>query len=491
MSLPKRTSQIKHKKNFKKKKAAKKTPKPILHKHSKQEQSQIKKIDNRIGNFFSKSSLDEIARKTGFLIRTSPITPFIFFYALSMGLLGVNLSLDLLAININAIFGTDLTGAAFSARMGEKKSLSFLKSCFKCFLSVQLESAFDNKFDTIFSMFKQVLLEDSTVVELNGKVGTKLKGSGGCASKSSLKLNWLFNICSYSAVSVDLYSGSTPDRKIAEKNIGHIKKGVLMIRDLGYFVINTLRMIEKKGAYYLSRIPKGSYLYLNEEDETPLDINEFFKKLTSRGKSAIIRIFIGKVERFSTTLILQKVPKWVLKQRIKQYKKKNSGKLPSDDFVIWARYSVYITNIPKELMTEDGEKREFRELIMEIYRVRWQIELLFKKFKSKIKLNLIKGKTKTHVLCAVYGKLISILLSLILLSYAASKRYKGREISLSKVTAWLISAGRLAKAVREGTFAMLFSDLCGEFKLLSKDLRKRQTALECIEESFQCKKMVA
>jgi hypothetical protein len=452
----------------------------------------IKGINSRVNSFFEKSNLNEIAKKTGYLIRNAPITPFIFIYALSMGFYGVNISLDMLAINMNSIFSTDLTGSAFSIRMGEQKSVLYLKSCFEKFLTIQLDSAFNNKFHGIFAMFKGVLLEDSTVIELNERVSKALKGSGGAASKSSVKLNWVFNICSYAAVAVDIFSGSTPDRKNSKKSLKHIKRGMLIVRDLGYFVIGTLRMIAQKGAYYLSRIPKGTFLYLNENETKPLDIQSFFKEVTRGNRSIKIPIFIGKEERFSTNLILQKVPNWVLKQRVKRFKKKNSGRSPSDDFITWAKYSVYITNIPDKLVTiNDDDFNSIEILIMEIYKIRWQIEILFKKFKSKIKLNIIRGKNKNSVLSLIYGKLISILLSLMVLSYAASENHNSREISLWKVTSWLISEGRLAKAILNGTLGALYCNLCKQFKLLCKDRRKRNTALEELEKAFQWERMAA
>src|SRR5271154_3536853 len=48
----------------------------------------LKIINSNINNFFGNINLTEIAKKTGYLIRNSAITPFIFMYALSMGLFG-------------------------------------------------------------------------------------------------------------------------------------------------------------------------------------------------------------------------------------------------------------------------------------------------------------------------------------------------------------------------------------------------------------------
>jgi hypothetical protein len=410
-----------------------------------------------------------------------------------MGLFGSSISLDTLALEMNSIFGTSLTGCAFSLRMGQKKSVNFLRACFESLIATQLESSFENKFGTIFTRFKDVILEDSTMIELNEKTKEFFKGSGGAASKSSLKLNWVFNLCRYAAISVDTYSGNTPDQKNAKKSIKHLRKGMLIIRDLGYFSFEALKKISKKGAYYLSRLSKNICVYRNIDDKEPLDLSAFLKRITTGGKSAKVCVYLGREERLSVDLIVQKVPRWVWQQRVKKYKRKKNGKPLSSEFIALARYSIYITNIPDELWTNISSEidKNISIIIIEIYKVRWQIELLFKKFKSTIKLHIIKGQSKDRVLSLIYGRLIAIMLVLMVLSYAASHTYNGREISLWKVTNWLIRKDRLANAILEGAFSSLYSDIIRVFNLVCKDRRKRKTALELAEEALRNEKMVA
>lgn len=91
----------------------------------------------------------------------------------------------------------------------------------------------------------------------------------------------------------------------------------------------------------------------------------------------------------------------------------------------------------------------------------------------------------------IYGRLIAIMLVLMVLSYAASHTYNGREISLWKVTNWLVQKDRLANAILEGTFSSLYSDIIRAFNLVCKDRRKRKTALELVEEAMRNEKMIA
>jgi hypothetical protein len=439
----------------------------------------IKQIDQRVGKFFNKINLLHIARITKYYIKESPITPFIFIYALSFELFGYNTSLDLLAIQINTLFKIDITAQAFCARMSQKKSVNFLKEAFEAMINVQIAYSFPNSYQSIFGMFKGVELEDSTTIILNEKV-KEFKGSGGAASKSSFKLNWLFNICNCSTVDVNILSGKTPDQKIAHKNLKYLKKkkGTLLIRDLGYFAISALKTIAKFNCYFLSRLVKGTLIYLHENDQDPVNIKLFFQKITRGGRSSKFLVYIGQ-ERYPVWLIVQKVPNWVLKKRIKQYKSKHSWKFPSEEYIEWSKYTIFITNILDELL--ENANCDIKTLVFEIYRLRWQIELLFKSFKSTMKIHCIKGKNKNRVLCLIYGKLIAIMLAMTVLSYAASQNYKGRELSIGKVADWLVNDKRLAKAILQGDFGDIFIDCLRHFKLLSKDKRKRETSQETVQ----------
>lgn len=69
------------------------------------------------------------------------------------------------------------------------------------------------------------------------------------------------------------------------------------------------------------------------------------------------------------------------------------------------------------------------EQVLTIYRVRWQIELLFKLYKSHIKLDELKGKPY-RVLCELYAKLCAILIFHGMVS--CTELEKNTELSLTK-----------------------------------------------------------
>jgi hypothetical protein len=125
------------------------------------------------------------------------------------------------------------------------------------------------------------------------------------------------------------------------------------------------------------------------------------------------------------------------------------------------------------------------EVIVTVYRIRWQIELLFKQWKSLLQIRVLTGTRPERIKCLLYGRLTTITMVMRLCAYAAwyAAAVLHREISLYKLIAWLKRTGRFAHAIHEGTIEALYSDLRRDMApLLCKQKRKRQTSQQLLEE---------
>lgn len=65
--------------------------------------------------------------------------------------------------------------------------------------------------------------------------------------------------------------------------------------------------------------------------------------------------------------------------------------------------SIYITNFPENVPAKE---------VSELYRYRWQVELVFKSWKSDMKVNFYGDMKKERWECHFYAELILLLLSL-------------------------------------------------------------------------------
>ena len=87
-----------------------------------------------------------------------------------------------------------------------------------------------------------------------------------------------------------------------------------------------------------------------------------------------------------------------IEKSIRQIKKANKGrKDPSELQHIWNRYIVTVTSLSDEISTER---------VLGLYRMRWQIELIFKRFKSIFGGGKFSARKEDAVKAWFYGKLL-------------------------------------------------------------------------------------
>jgi len=114
------------------------------------------------------------------------------------------------------------------------------------------------------------------------------------------------------------------------------------------------------------------------------------------------RVWVGKRGHLSARLLIQRVPQEVADQRRRRIRKtaRDKGITPSAAALALADWTILLTNIPAELLT-------LSEALV-IAKVRWQIELLFKLWKSHGKLDCWRTDKPARILCEVYAKLLSM-----------------------------------------------------------------------------------
>lgn len=176
-------------------------------------------------------------------------------------------------------------------------------------------------------------------------------------------------------------------------------------------------------------------------------------------------------------MIVYRAPEGVINERRRKAKKsaQKKGKTLSREYLEWLDYSFYITNVGKETWVA--------EIVGTIYRLRWQIELVFKQWKQLFRIDVMKGTRAERIRCLLYGRLIMI--HIVTQICAASAWYchstMGREVSAVKLIQWLRRKGRLCKAMVNNTLSALMEELLNSFfKGLLKQKRRRKTTLALI-----------
>jgi len=151
------------------------------------------------------------------------------------------------------------------------------------------------------------------------------------------------------------------------------------------------------------------------------------------------------------------------------------GTIRTKKYLEWLEFSFFMTNVPAKVWSA--------KVVGTIYRLRWQIELIFKNWKSLLNIDILKGTRTERIKCLVYGRLISVLVITMLCRFASiiAQFQFFRAISFHKVIQWLLRKERLSRAICFHTRCVLLVDLSSDILTLCKQKRKRKTTQELID----------
>jgi hypothetical protein len=115
-----------------------------------------------------------------------------------------------------------------------------------------------------------------------------------------------------------------------------------------------------------------------------------------------VPIRLGVTHQLSARLLAQKVPQDVANQRRRKLKAaaRRKGQMVSATRLALADWTIFVTNVPPALLT-------VQEALV-VARTRWQIELLFKLWKSHGRVDQSRSTKPWRVLCEVYAKLLAM-----------------------------------------------------------------------------------
>ena len=115
------------------------------------------------------------------------------------------------------------------------------------------------------------------------------------------------------------------------------------------------------------------------------------------------KIFIGK-EKHPVRLVASLIDEDAINKRRRSANRaaQRHGRQISKKKASLLKYCLFITNVPVSVFSSTA--------IMAMYRARWRVELIFKQWKSCLKLHLFKGYNRERLHCFLYGRLIMILL---------------------------------------------------------------------------------
>jgi hypothetical protein len=407
--------------------------------------NELKLFANELKKYFSKNELEKIARGKKFIQRRGLVEAwqmlnFCCFSNLDMA----NDTLVKLSSRFSINSGKSISSQAIDQRFNEKCVL-FLKSIFHSLLNekISYQTAIPTKLDC---KFNRIRVLDSTAFQVPENYKIEYPGSGGSANTAGIKIQLEYELKSGEFINVQEGPGSDSDNTFGTKIRSSIGKNDLILRDLGYFSIEEFKAIEKSEAFYISRLKPNIAVYVENDNiqyykNGSIKKSSIFKRINLKDiintmkpgeLTELTDVYIGRDNKYKTRLIVYRLTEKQLLERRKKTLQiaKKKGIKKSSNTMDLLEISMYITNIPVEMI--DLQK------IYKLYTLRWQVEIIFKIWKSIYHVNKLKKVKIERFQCQLYGKLILILISSTVMFkirkiLLIKENREGSEIKLSQV----------------------------------------------------------
>jgi hypothetical protein len=320
---------------------------------------------------------DELAKSTGFIQRQRQITGAGFAQALILGgLAQANASRK--QIHQQALeAGMRLSVQGFDQRFTSKAG-DFMQALLAASLNEVVQSTVQR---VPLPQFKGVYITDCTRLPWQFR---------------ALKLGLRFELQQgeFKACLMDI---KTNDQKAAVVD-ADLPKGALHLGDLGFFKLGRFRKWQQQGVYWLSRYKIGTIL--RRLDGQTLDLKSF---LTGTEEVRMKVLVGGGKHPLEAQLVAAPLSQDALAQR--QGRLKEQARLdqrpPSaaqSELIAW---TIYLSNIPD---------LSFEQAFI-LARTRWQIELIFKLWKSHAAILRSRSADPLRQFCEGIGKLVGVLIA--------------------------------------------------------------------------------
>lgn len=380
----------------------------------------LKGLQQKLSRIVSLAKVNELALGSGFIQRKArKLLPLDFVLSFFMCLKRGSCSLSQWAAELQGLCGRALSKQGLHERLNQGAE----RFC-KGLLSYVLQHCVgqSKQLQSVLCGFASVLLQDSTCFSLKDSLRPYYRGNTACGVKKAVvRLKTIWDLRALQL----LHWGITPythnDQSAVANVHPYVRKGVLVLRDLGYYSMDSFKKIAGRGAYFLSRLRFNTSLY--DQVGRPLSLKKLLKQ------KVVDRHLLLCKEHLPVRLVMLPVSKAVWQRRIERAKKDRDHRSHhSPLYYKFLGYDVFVTNC------EHLSAHKLRSL----YTLRWQVEVLFKALKTgalNTKALLLEIRTNPHRV----GVVLSLMLCFVLLtfSYLYQPFYLQLPLSVLKVLRWM------------------------------------------------------
>lgn len=398
--------------------------------------------------WFQPATFERLARHSRWLIRRGKIDAFEFIVGLVFG----QMSALRLTLNAQASSYSEAVSRQAVDQRYNQRAVTYCKEAFAHCLSESLAQAPTSKWaGQLAAQFKAVYLVDSTAFDCPDSLATLYPGCGGAASEANVKVLLRYEYLQGQFEPKAVVPGRRNDQGLASELIPGLRALELYLLDMGFFTLALLRAFQQAQAYYAMPCPRSVSLWQEDGQgqRIALDLGHALRT-SDQGVVEWSQVQLGAVsaQAVSTRLVAYRLNEESAgRQRagLREAARKQ-GRQPTAAALELAGWRILLTNAPTDRLPTHA--------LGYCYRIRWQIELIFKQCKSVLRLDVTEARNNIHrVQCEIWARLIA---AVVLFRWHAHLQiaawHQGRwEISFAQVASQLQQRGlALAQALIEG-----------------------------------------
>ena len=324
--------------------------------------------------FFDKSVITKLGKRSGFIQRKpKKISAYHFVIGFIISCCNGKNTFREWALQITLLGGKPVSKQAVFDRLNARAT-AFAKGLLEEVLLQQSSKGF---ISSLFKDFGKVLLQDSTTLSLPQVLSEMFPGNYSRGEQKAVaRIQSILNIKAMQFIDFSLGAFTQNDQSASGSIVPLVTKGDLVIRDLGYFSLAVFEKLIKSQVHFLTRLRYGVTI------TDPKGKMVLLKDLLKQKRGVDRWVYIGSEKKVLVRLVMIPLPATQAAEKIRKAKQDRDARVNhSKEYYEWLRFNTYITTVDKDVWTT--------QQVNKAYRVRWQIEIIFKSWKTGFSLQHI------------------------------------------------------------------------------------------------------
>ena len=382
---------------------------------------------------FSEPLLNACGKDVKFCRRQRILTPFRLGLALTATCASQRVeTIADLHCGFNALFGTTITYKAFYNQVAKPHFADFARTMTERLISEMTLKVLGFEKGRAFSEFRHIVIQDGSSFAIHDGLREVFPGRFKTVKPAAVELHTTMDLLCDAPTTVVLTPDTTNEQTFLPEPAS-LRDSVLLA-DRGYVDLHYLRHVQEAGGFFLIRAKAGMNPQVLEA------FREDGKRLRSLRNKPLQTIHAKLPKRQRVELVVQ----WHV----------DGGPLCLRLIFSWNRrtksFCSFLTNLPSQ--------RYPLEVICRAYKWRWQVELLFKEWKSYANLHafdtanptLVEGLIWTAIAAAALKRFLAHMTQLL-----AEVPMSTRKVAMCAMHV----LGNLVEALKRGDLAGLYAAL--------------------------------